>query len=132
MSRQFHVTSVNVITSTPTRRVWPSLLLSQEEYGLPSCSHKNHKRSTALCEAFFVIIKPTRCTNFTNLFWHETLHVTKINYGMDTTGEKEIGHPRKTWMEGVKAAMTTGNLEQDQWINREECRLVSRRRQQLL
>jgi hypothetical protein len=23
-----------------------------------------------------VIIKPTRCTNFTNLFWHETLHVS--------------------------------------------------------
>ena len=22
----------------------------------------------------FFIIKPTRCTNFTNLFWHETLH----------------------------------------------------------
>jgi len=22
------------------------------------------------------IIKPTRCTNFTNLFWHETLHVS--------------------------------------------------------
>jgi len=24
----------------------------------------------------FLIIKPTRCTNFTNLFWHETLHVS--------------------------------------------------------
>jgi hypothetical protein len=24
----------------------------------------------------FFIIKPTRCTNFTNLFWHETLHVS--------------------------------------------------------
>jgi len=23
----------------------------------------------------FFIIKPTRCTNFTNLFWHETLYV---------------------------------------------------------
>jgi len=22
------------------------------------------------------IIKPTRCTNFTNLFWHETVHVS--------------------------------------------------------
>jgi len=27
--------------------------------------------------AFFFIIKPTRCTNFTNLFWHETLHVSE-------------------------------------------------------
>jgi hypothetical protein len=24
----------------------------------------------------FFIIKPTRCTDFTNLFWHETLHVS--------------------------------------------------------
>ena len=24
----------------------------------------------------FFIIKPTGCTNFTNLFWHETLHVS--------------------------------------------------------
>ena len=24
----------------------------------------------------FIIIKPTRCTNFTNLFWHETLCVS--------------------------------------------------------
>ena len=24
----------------------------------------------------FFIIKPTRCTNFTNLFWHETTHVS--------------------------------------------------------
>ena len=25
---------------------------------------------------FFFAIKPTRCTNFTNLFCHETLHVS--------------------------------------------------------
>jgi hypothetical protein len=28
------------------------------------------------------------------------------------------GVPRKTWMEGVHAAMTTRNLEPDQWRNR--------------
>jgi hypothetical protein len=38
----------------------------------------------------------------------------------------------KTWMEGVKAAMTTRNLEPDQWRNREEWRLVSGRWRQLL
>jgi len=36
------------------------------------------------------------------------------------------------WMEGVQAAMTTRNLEQDQWRNREEWRLVSGKRRQLL
>jgi len=40
--------------------------------------------------------------------------------------------PRKTWMEGVQAAMTTRNLEPDQWRNREEWRLVSGRWRQLL
>ena len=47
-------------------------------------------------------------------------------------GEKEIGCPRKTWMEGVQAAMTTRNLEPDQWRNREEWRLVWGRLRQLL
>jgi hypothetical protein len=28
----------------------------------------------------FVIIKPTRCTNFSNLFWEETLHVSDNSF----------------------------------------------------
>jgi hypothetical protein len=51
-----------------------------------------------------------------------------INYGMDTTGEKKKRTSKKTWMEGVQAAMTTRNLEPDQCRNREELRLVSGRR----
>ena len=31
---------------------------------------------------------------------------------------RKRGRPRKTWMEGVQAAMTTRNLETDQWRNR--------------
>jgi len=46
--------------------------------------------------------------------------------------KRKRGRPRKTWMEGVQAAMTTRNLEPDQWRNREEWRLVSGRRRQLL
>jgi len=34
-----------------------------------------HHPSTATCFGFFVI-KPTRCTNFTNMFCHGTLHVS--------------------------------------------------------
>ena len=45
---------------------------------------------------------------------------------------RKRGRPRKTWMEEVQAAMTTRNLEPDQWRNREEWRLVSGRRRQLL
>jgi hypothetical protein len=43
---------------------------------------------------------------------------------------RKRGRPRKIWMEGVHPAMTR-NLEQDQWRNREEWRLVSGRRRQL-
>jgi hypothetical protein len=49
-----------------------------------------------------------------------------------TEQRRKRGRPRKTWMEGVQAAMTTTNLEPNQWRNREECRLVSGRRRQLL
>ena len=35
------------------------------------------------------------------------------------------GRPRKTWLEGVQAAMTTRNLGPDQWRNREKWCLVS-------
>jgi hypothetical protein len=45
---------------------------------------------------------------------------------------RKRGHLRKTWMEGVQAAMTARNLEPDQWRNREEWRLVYGRRRQLL
>jgi hypothetical protein len=45
---------------------------------------------------------------------------------------RKIGSPRKTWMEGIQAAMTKRNLEPDQWRNREEWRSVSGRRRQLL
>jgi hypothetical protein len=37
------------------------------------------------------------------------------------------GRPRKTWMEGVQAAMTTGILELVQWRNREKRCLISGR-----
>jgi len=51
---------------------------------------------------------------------------------MGTTGKKGKRTSKKTWMEGVQEAMTTRNLEQDQWRNREEWRLVSGRQRQLL
>jgi hypothetical protein len=49
-----------------------------------------------------------------------------------TPGEKrKRGRPRKTWMEGVRAAMRTRHLEEDQWLSREEWRLGSGGRRQL-
>jgi len=38
------------------------------------CNVQHTHKITA--QSFFLIIKPTRCTNFTNLFCHETLHVS--------------------------------------------------------
>jgi hypothetical protein len=47
-------------------------------------------------------------------------------------GEKrKRGRSRKTWMEGVQAAMKTRHLEADQWLNRNEWCLGSGRRRQL-
>jgi hypothetical protein len=40
-------------------------------------------------------------------------------------------HQRKTWMEGVRAAMKTRHLEANQWLNRKERCLDSGRRRQL-
>jgi hypothetical protein len=38
---------------------------------------KHYSRSTKSIHVVnFFIIKPTRCTNLTNLFWHEILHVS--------------------------------------------------------
>jgi hypothetical protein len=33
---------------------------------------------------------------------------------------RKRGRPRKTWMEGVRAAMETRHLEADRWLNRKE------------
>jgi hypothetical protein len=41
------------------------------------------------------------------------------------------GRARKTWVEGVRAAMKTRHLEADQWLNRKEWCLGSRRWRQL-
>jgi hypothetical protein len=42
------------------------------------------------------------------------------DYGVDTRERIKRGRPRKTWMEGVRAAMKTRYLEADQWLNRKE------------
>ena len=43
----------------------------------------------------------------------------------------EEGRPKKTWMEGVQEAMTVKVLEADQWMDREEWRLVSGRQRKM-
>ena len=43
---------------------------------LPTKTVQASEKSKDLNGGCFFIIKPTRCTNFTNLFWHETLHVS--------------------------------------------------------
>jgi hypothetical protein len=55
----------------------------------------------------------------------------KVNFGNVTIGEAKKRSSEKTLMEGVQAAMTPRNLEQGQWRNREEWRLVCGRRRQL-
>jgi hypothetical protein len=81
-------------------------------------------------------LKLTSETDIISLFWippsSNFLINHGVNYGTDTTGEKEKRTSKKTWMDGVQAAMTSRNLEPDQRINREEWCLASGRRRQLL
>jgi hypothetical protein len=58
--------------------------------------------------------------------------VTKLVMEWIPLERRKRGRPRKTWMDGIQAAMTTRILEPYQWRNREEWRLVSGRRRQLL
>ena len=44
---------------------------------------------------------------------------------------KKKGRPKKSWMEGVKEAMTIRGLEADQWMDREEWCFVSGRQRKL-
>jgi len=45
-------------------------------HGMTSRKTMTFKKDKSTFVSFFFIIKPTRCTNFTNLFWHETLLVS--------------------------------------------------------
>ena len=58
--------------------------------------------------------------------------ITKLIMEWVPLERRKRGHSRKTWMEAEQAAMTTVNLETDQWRNREGWRLVWGRRRQLL
>jgi len=58
--------------------------------------------------------------------------IPKLNVDWIPRERRKRGRPRKTWMEGEQAAVTTRNLEPDQWRNGEEWLLVSGRRRQLL
>jgi hypothetical protein len=51
---------------------------------------------------------------------------------MDTGGEEEKRTFKKNVDGRSTSSMTTGNLEPDQWRNREEWRLVCGRRRQVL
>ena len=44
---------------------------------------------------------------------------------------KKKGRPNKTWMEGVQESMTVRGLEADEWMDREEWRLVSGRQRKM-
>jgi len=56
----------------------------------------------------FFIIKPTRCTNFPNLFWYETLHVS----GSSSLHHQEFIHC--TLGTGVRHTGLKAAFEQDQ------------------
>ena len=54
------------------------------------------------------IIKPTRCTNFTNIFWHETVHVSDSS----SVHHQEFIH--RTLSNGICHTGLLTDFEQDQ------------------
>jgi hypothetical protein len=58
----------------PRNNGWKSTLASSFS------SSSSYSSSSSCCRflnlIYFFVIKPTRCTNFTNLFWYENLHVS--------------------------------------------------------
>jgi hypothetical protein len=67
-------------------------------------------------------------TKFIFIFIFNKLKTPKLILEWIPEERRKRGRSRKTWMEGVQAAMTVRNLEQYQWKNREEWRLVCGRR----
>jgi hypothetical protein len=59
--------------------------------GKVTCSYS--KRVSQIFEGLFFVIKPTRCTNFTNLSCHETLHV----WDSWSVQHQEFIHCRQLW-----------------------------------
>jgi hypothetical protein len=48
--------------------------------------------------------------------------ITKLIMDWIPRERRKRGHPKRTWMEGVQAVITTRNLKPDQWRNREKWR----------
>jgi len=47
------------------------------------CNITKIKISKALLFTRILIMKPTRCTNFSNLFWNKTLHVPTVSLSIN-------------------------------------------------
>jgi hypothetical protein len=77
------------------------------------------------------IIQKTRLQWFDHIKRMPEHRISKLIMELIPRAWTKTGRPRKTWMAGVQAAMTTRNLERNQWRKREEWLLVSGRRRQI-
>ena len=62
------------------------------------------------------ITKPTRCTNFTNLFWHETLHVSGSSF-VHQQDQDGTAVPSRSCSTAVYKPVWHKPLLSVQWIN---------------
>ena len=80
-----------------------------------------------------VIIEKKRLQWYGHVKRMQEERIPKLIMGWIPLERRKRGNVQeKRGWKGVQAAMTTRNLEPDQWRNREEWRLVSGRRRQLL
>jgi hypothetical protein len=77
------------------------------------------------------IIERKRLQWYGHVKWMQEERLPKLIMDWIPGERRKRGRPKKTWMEGLRAAMKTRNSEADQWLNRKEWCLGSGRRRQL-
>ena len=105
------------------------------------CTHSNDYRIKHLYidKVFFIyqLIRELQIIERKRLQWYGQVkrmqeeRLPKLIMEWIPGERRKRGRPRKTWMEGVRAAMKTRHLEADRWLSRKEWCLGSARRRQL-
>jgi hypothetical protein len=121
---------INKILSTEMDVLWRSARKSRME--IIKNKHITEIIGVKGKPAIIAIIQEERLQWYGDVKRMPEERISKLIMEWIPEGRRKRGRPRKTWKEGVQAAMTTRNLKPDQQRNKEEWRLVCGRRRQLL
>jgi hypothetical protein len=95
-------------------------------------SNENCKQQLPLVQRYIIdIVEKKRLQWYGHVKRKQDERLPKLIMEWIPGERRKRGRPRKTWMDSVRAAMETRQLEADQWLNRKEWCLGSGRRRQL-